>query len=93
MKKTFRIIALVLFLPAMFAVVIVAVLVIKIESLAIFKSALVNVYSGAPAAIVLLDLRQSLRNWDFGRTIKTLRRQLSIAEVIGLTSFMKHDLL
>jgi hypothetical protein len=83
---------LVFLLPAMISISIFAVGLVKTGSFAEFRIALVHVYSVAPATVVRLDIREALRNRDFKRALRALKRQKTIAESIGPTFFMKHDL-
>ena len=57
-----------------------------------WRMAAVNAYSVVPAASVRLELRLALQKQDFQAALKLLDRQKRIAEAIGLTNFMKHDL-
>jgi hypothetical protein len=84
---------LIFLLPAITAISIFVVGLVKIGSLADFRMALVHVYSVAPATVVRLDIREALNHRDFKRALRALKRQRMIAESIGPTFFMKHDLI
>ncbi len=55
--------------------------------------AAVNTYSVLPAATVRLELRTALGKNDYKRVLALLERQKNVAEAIGATNFMKHDLI
>jgi len=79
--------------PAIGVAALIVAGLTNFESITALRMAMVNIYSGAPAAIVRLDLHQALRDRDFQRALKELRQQKSIAEAIGFTGFMRHDLI
>jgi len=56
------------------------------------RSNLVKLYANTPYMVVRLDLRQALRDHDFPKALELLKRQKEVAEAIGFTNFMKHDL-
>jgi hypothetical protein len=92
-KKFLRAIALISLVPAIVAVFVIVALLTKFESIPALRMAMVNIYSGTPAAIVRLDLHQALRDRDFQRALRALKQQKLIAEAIGFTRFMRHDLI
>jgi len=57
-----------------------------------WRMAAVNSYSVAPAASIRLELRAALQRNDFKSALTALERQKQVAELMGFTNFMKHDL-
>ena len=57
-----------------------------------WRTAAINSYSVFPATTVRLELRTALQKNDYKTALSLLRRQKRVAEAIGFTNYMKHDL-